>query len=107
MVGSNPNEGVLPPDAVKKFDLSSGRLELHNGSIAQLFSAATQESVEKIRGSASGTTWIEELAAMAFADSMWNTAIQPADRPGPARHHHQHAGQRRWSAHLLQARPTW
>jgi phage terminase large subunit-like protein len=81
MVGSNPGEGVLPAEAIKKFDLSTGRLELHNGSIAMLHSAATAESVEKIRGSASATLWIEELGAMANADSAWNVGL-PANRIG-------------------------
>jgi hypothetical protein len=88
LVGTGPGEGVFPAEAIRKFDLSSGRLELHNGSIAMLHSAATAESGGKDPGLAPvPPLWIEELAAMAHAGRGLERRPSPANRIGtrPAR----------------------
>lgn len=65
---------LLPDDRVKAWNRSTGELVLTNGARAKIYSVATFDGAERIRGSQSHTVWCEEVSTWRYAQHGWDMA---------------------------------
>lgn len=62
VLGESGLKSVIPPKAVKYFNTTYGKLELHNGSQAKIYGCNSLQDAQALRGPQSHTIWFEELA---------------------------------------------
>lgn len=72
---SDPSQGVIPPEAIKSYNRTTGELRLTNGSMVSVFGTNTQVDAEKIRGSQFHSLWFEESATQRYGELAWDTGL--------------------------------
>lgn len=84
LMGSSPDEGVIPWDRIKDWNKTKGILTLTNGSMAKVFSTYESKDAEKIRGYQCHLAWFEELGTQRYgslAFDMLEFALRLGDDP--------------------------
>lgn len=62
VLGESGLMSVIPKSAIKYFNTTYGKLELHNGSQAKIYGCNSLQDAQALRGPQSHTIWFEELA---------------------------------------------